>query len=362
MATPIFTPEDIITYAETRLFGLNVRPGDVGTIELHNAVLPSELEGLLARQGRGDFVRVAQDNGREPIFFHDGTLYIPQYSGTGRRRRYEDMVDAYNGVTEKRMDFKSLEREQNPLRTDIFYENFAYDFVKAFSFSDDARGVRTVIIGPISGFKKMTDIVRERTSEYLSSQILDAGGKLALNMCYVYADQAGIILTKLLRDYQARAREDKTNTAVDIYIMGRVGCLAEGFSRHDIICPTGILDEINLAEGSSRMHGIANVLHDSGQVRGGNLNVQSVIGETREKLEDARKAGCICTDMELSEAAAAIESAGRRYRKYLTVRFGFVGHVSDLPLQGDTLATELDSDLGEQRAVKRIVDYIKEHG
>ena len=45
-----------------------------------------------------------------------------------------------------------------------------------------------------------------------------------------------------------------------------------------------------------------------------------------------------------------------QYKDNLKINLGLIGHVSDLPLRGDTLADELKSDEGEQKAVKKIIE------
>lgn len=358
MATAIFTPENVIEYAETRLFGSNVGSDDVHSIELHNAVLPSELVQIIIKNRDYDFSKVEQENGREPIFFHDGTLYLSQYSGFGRRQRYEDMIKAYIEVTGKDITFSSHDRWDNPKQTGIWYGNFAYDFVKAFSRSPGSEDITTFVIGPTDGFAKQATIIEKRDSEYLDSQILDIAGTRALNMDYVYADQAGLLLEKLLRDEEAIASTKDKRRKIRILMMGRVGSL-EPIIKHSLIYPTSVIDEVNLMKGRTHLHKVENILDDGTYFIGANLNVRSVIGETREQLLAARQLGCVMVEMESSEALAAIEIASRRYHRHLDIEFGFVGHVSDLPLQGDTLAKELDSDLGERRAVKKIIDHIK---
>ena len=94
MTTPTFTPAQVKKYAETRLFGENVTPEMVVKIQLYNGTLPSALEERLQTLGKQPR-QVQQENGREPIYYTpDRTLHIPQYSGFGRRRRYEEMIFA----------------------------------------------------------------------------------------------------------------------------------------------------------------------------------------------------------------------------------------------------------------------------
>ena len=102
--TLIFTDGQIMRYAETRLFGENVRPGDVSRIELHNGELPSMLEDEIS--GKGDFQFVYQSNYREPLYFQEGTLLIPQYSGQGRARRYQRMIEEYIRASGRDISFE----------------------------------------------------------------------------------------------------------------------------------------------------------------------------------------------------------------------------------------------------------------
>ena len=353
MSTPIFSREQTIKYAETRLFGINVRPDEVSGIKIYNGMLPSELEALLT----GSVSRVIQDNGREPIYFSSGTLHIPQYSGFGRRKRYEEMVFAYLKAKQSQLKFESLERNGEADRTDIFYDNHAYDFVKEM-FSSGRPRLSTIVFGPLPAVAKQSKVISQYTHEYLDSQVIEVGGHHVLNVGYVYADQAGIILDKMTRKFEAHAREQGIKMPVSVYLFGRVGSLHDTVPRDSIVVPTAILDENDLLEKRHSLYPIHNTLAQRNSTARINLNVNSVMGETREILELAQRQGCISVDMEIREAVESVNKARRRYQ-HLDLRFGFAGYVSDLPLQGDTLAEELTSDQGEQEAVKLIVEHIK---
>lgn len=356
MSTPIFSPEQTIKYAETRLFGRNVRPGAVRNITLYNAVMPSELERML-QQNHDTVQQVSQDNGREPIFYTTQELHIPQYSGFGRRKRYEEMVRAYVKAKPGQLTFESLERNGEADRTDISYDNHAYDFVKEM-FSVGRPRLSTIIFGPLPAVAKQSNVTALYPNEYLNSQVVEVGDQLVLNVGYVYADQAGIILDKMTRKFEAHAREQGIKMPVSLYLFGRVGSLHDTVPRDSIVVPTAILDENDLLEKRHSLYPMHNALAQRNSTVGINLNVNSVMGETREILELAKKQGCISVDMEIREAVESVNKARRRYQ-HLDLRFGFAGYVSDLPLQGDTLAEELTSDQGEQEAVKLIVEHIK---
>lgn len=369
--TKIFTPKNVIKYAETRLFGSNIKPEHVKTIKLYNGMLPSELEISMLEW---NFETVQQENGREPIYFNNGILFIPQYSGFGRRTRYEEMIKSYIYASQRDIKFESKELNDDERKTNIEYDNLAYDFVTGLFVPDEKyenrrvfegreiNDITKVIFGPTKAVARQAEVTAKGISEYLDSQIIKISNEPVLNISYVYSDQAGIIIDKIMREYDALARKKRKELEIDLYMFGRVGGLKPGLKRHDLVYPTYILDEdvVNLsADGKQPIHNII-----GREPSGISLNVASVINEKISTLTMARVAECVCVEMELMETAGAINRARIRYRKSpgknygLNINFHFVGHVSDIPLEGDTLADELDSDEGEQAAVTKIVESI----
>ncbi|MFH1063539.1 MAG: hypothetical protein V1729_00495 [Candidatus Woesearchaeota archaeon] len=367
--TNIFKPEDVIKYAETRLFGSNVGPDDVEKIELHNGPLPSQLERSIIDRA-GGFVRVQQKNGREPIYFSEKTLFIPQYSIFERGTRYELMIRAYLEATGRNIETEVIEHGEDKRVTYMQYENNAYDFVvglfvpekkyedrRIFS-STDMKDTNKIVIGPLEAVAKQARVIERGKSEYLDAQLVDIGGEIVLNIGYVYGGQGGLIISKMMREYAALAERQGGRRSLEVFTFGRVGGLKQGMLRHDMIIPTGIIDWVRLREGKRLVHPFHNRLapdsHESTI-----LNVPSVVDQTVEQLELACANGCDGVEMEARDLASAIEQAQRRHYDNLTINFGFAGNISDLPLEGDTLADELDSDKGEQAAVSRIVETVR---
>lgn len=359
MNTPIFTREEIVRYAETRLFGKNVTPKMVSHIRLYNAVLPSELEQFLNAEN-GSAERVVQDSGREPLWYTSGKLHIPQYSGFGRRRRYEAMIQAYVHTQERYLTFESLERNHHERTTNIYYDNFAYDFVKDQFMQKEMNSINTIIIGPTAAVAQQASVLQRKPCEYLDSQLLVVGEQTIFNMGYVYADQAGIILDKTLREYEALARKEKNPRQISIYMFGRVGGLKPEMRRQEMVLPHGIIDDVDLTQGRALVYPMHNILAPSSAISNVIVNVPTVIGETRGQLEQARDNGAIAVEMETREAVEAINRARRRYQGKLQIQFGFAGYISDLPLQSDTLALELNSNEGEQAVVAHILEHIRQ--
>ena len=375
--TSIFTPEEIIQYAETRLFGANVLPENVFAIEQHNGVLPSHLSNEILSP-RGTFKNVEQKSPREPLYYQNGTLFIPQYSGFGRGERYTRLVKEYKKASGGNFGFSLHDFLGIPRRTNIQYDNYAYDFVTGLFMPNEINpggrhryatrrifppgtmdDVSTIIFGPLNTTTTLADhVITSGHSEYLDAQIITIGGKKVLNIAYVYADQAGIIIDKLLREYEALAMAKERKMHISMFMFSRVGNLEDKSTRHDLITPTHIIDahELEADYAITPMH---NVLANQGQ-RKINLNILTFFDETIELLTRAKELGCSCIEMETRESVEAINKARRRYHNHLEIDFGFVGHVSDSPLQGDTLATELDSNLGEKAAAERIIAYISE--
>src|SRR3989338_8885557 len=360
MSTPVMSPEKIVRYAETRLFGGNIHPEDVNAIHLHNGILPSHLEHMLDSIAGQGYVRLAQQNEREPIFYKDGGLHIPQYSGFGRRRRYESVITAYIEASGRDIAFRSLEFEGIPRKTDHAYDNFAYNFVEELFKTEPMHEFATVIFGPLGAVAKQARVLKERPDEYLPSQLVSVTGRNVLNIGYIYSDQVGILIDKMLIEYNAIARQLNRHMTIPMYMFGRVGGLGKTMRRHDLVFPTSIIDSTDLNDGQVFIHQMNNILAGEQRFVGPNLNVNMVIGQTIELLQRAasRNIGCVCVEMETREAVDSVNQGRRRYTGTLRQEFGFVGHVSDLPLKGDTLDKELDSDRGEQAAVATILASI----
>ncbi len=360
MNVPIFSSEQKAKYAETRLCGSNVTPAMVDEILLYNGFLPSMLEQKLEGTNAQ---RVQQENGREPIYYtSDRILHISQFSGFGRRKRYEEMIDLYKEICGRDLRFKSLELHDNPRQTNLAYDNYAYDFVKKLFIEGTMNDISTILIGPVQAVSKQAERRCLLTTEYIDAQVIVVDEREVLNLSYVYADQAGIILDKMMREYEALTKnQGKNPKEISVYMFGRVGGLHEEMQRQDILIPTSIIDEIDLLENKPQKYPIHNIFNNGSGRDGVCFNPSSVIRETLEQLEQAKSQGCIGVEMEVREAVESINRARRRYQGRLHLRFGFVGYVSDLPLKGDTLAEELDSDRGEQKAVEIILKDIIFH-
>jgi len=365
--TRIFTEEQEVKYLDTRLYGKNATPEQVKAIYRYDGFLPSEVRAILVRNG--SFYGVLQENPREQFYLQDATIHIPQFSGTGRELRYRRMMER-NKELRGDVEIKAFWPEDDYRNTENNYRNMAYDcsvglFVpeakhegrRVFS-GTDIRDIRTITLGSTNAFAKMP-LLNRGTSEYLRSQIIDINGEKVLNLGYVYADQAGRLLEKILSEYHALAVNSGKPIELNLFMLGRVGGLGDGMRRHDLVFPTGILDETDLSENRLFLNPVHNILSEGKKNTGHNLNVQNVLDETVEQLVRAKEQGCVCIDMELSESTKAINLARIRYEG-LKINFGVVGYVSDLPLQGDTLADELDSDKGEQEAAETIIEKIKE--
>jgi hypothetical protein len=374
--TKVMTPKKKKIYAETRLSGVDRHISTFNEIQLHNGVLPSQLEQFISKN-YGHFSRLEQPNGREPMYHSGNTLFIPQYSGFARAHRYKFMIDAYIDTSGRNIIFRTFNLDNSARKKNNAYDNNAYDFVVGMfvpdgSYEDrrvfknnDIKDITKIIFGSTNAVAKNQNVkvIETGSSEYLDAQIVEIDGERVLNLGYVYGDQAGILLDKILREYEG-LYEDKVQMTglkqdIDVYMFGRVGGLEDDVKRHDLICPVGIIEHVDMNEGRNLMHPIHNVLASMPGVRVGyNYNVYNVIEEAVDELLLANKNGCICVEMETSGAFKSMDGANGRYCETLNIPGGFVGNVSDRPLHGDTIEKELDSDKGEQRAVQVIVDYL----
>ncbi|MBR9703449.1 hypothetical protein GOV10_05390 [Candidatus Woesearchaeota archaeon] len=356
----ILAGDELKRYAETRLFGTNVTPEIVDKIELHNGILPSQLLQAYAERGE-KLTLVEQVNAREPLFYRNGVLHIPQYSGFGRARRYRHLIKRYSSLQQKALEFTETNHEGRT-ETNMAYENYAYDFIKELSYKEPFTFLDGVIIGNTEAVAKQTKVLRNLGNEYLDAQIIKTEGttgeKYLLNFGYVYGDQAGILLNKFLRHWDGD-RLGNGKEKFSIYTFGRFGSLEDKKERQDIVTPTQIINESDLVRGKALIHPIDNCFSNENH-ESLNLNVRSVVDETTEHLLNAREQGASTVDMELFEMTMAINQARERYydggEKFF-IEFGALGYVSDKPLHGDTLAKELGDDTGEQAAISEILEH-----
>jgi hypothetical protein len=387
--TSIFTPDQVVKYAETRYFTrlddskidlkpdhVIIRPEDVETIELHNGKLESVLrDEVLKRTGTVKYV--IQPNGREQIFYSKGTLFVPQFSGVSRENRYIEMAKAYLDASRKRMWFEKHYPNNDPAEAVHKYSDNAHDFIvgsfvrldkhedrRVFE-NDTVADIDTIIFGHMKSFASMSEVLKTGRSEYLKAQILNIDGKRAFNIGDVYGDQANMLTSKWLLEQYSMAKRDGKRKDLWIYVTGRAAGLLDSMERHDIICPNWIINNHHLKQGNNHpRYPINNMLAPTDRDIY-SLHVDSVINETIEELEEARKNNVVGVEMELLHFMLAIIEAEATYSDYLNINVGFVYHVSDLPLkvrdngQRDTLADELDSDKGERETVKMILSNIK---
>lgn len=372
MTTKIFTPDKLKEYIERRLFGKNVSPSDVSRIELHNSVLPLELSEHISRS-YGDFVQVEQENGREPLFFREGTLFIPQYSGLSRARRYKRMIEEYQSVSDRKFKFVINYHNGSKRRALINYSNLAYDFVTGMFMPDeegkeydkyrvfpnhDIKDVRNIIFGSPKAVAKQAPVIERGQSQYLECQIVDINGQKVLNIGDVYGDQAQTIVEKMQREYAAIALSEG-HFEVNFYVFSRVGSLDHEKGRGSILYPVGVIDSSRLDDLEVTPDRVQNCLASNSRWKGVLLNCPTVIDETIEQLQIAADKGCAGVELEIRRFNKAVTNAHDDYTGLLNVNSGYALYVSDCPLYGDTLADEMISDSGEQNALDSIVREIK---
>ncbi|MCX6707722.1 MAG: hypothetical protein NT001_06310 [Candidatus Woesearchaeota archaeon] len=351
---------------------------------------------------------IPQENQREPIFI-DGNrenLFIPVYSGCLRTRRYSDMIERYLDCMKRfpdmknaQIDFITHEIRGMPTQTVIEYDNLAYDFQKRVLLGnpdaphdervmkEEMKGIDAFVMGPINiiqdawfGKEFQGEKAKIVSDEYLKYLVGNIDGKKILCFDYVYGDQAGLLLDKILREYATRVGSGKDIKKIGVYMFGRIGSLDPAFRRNSIAVPNFVMNEIDIKGGirdpDSMRSPVMNLvllgdnglfMNNRGEFKerygvenvllGTNLNSLSVAKQERADLRAARDLGCSMVEMEVLETILAIKRARYRYADSLDVDFGGVFYVSDRPLEGDTLEKELDSDQGAMKAL----DIIKQN-
>jgi hypothetical protein len=378
----ILDDEKAYRYASTRLLGKEMSHQDINTLALYNAYMSKLLRGEMARQNIS-FSRIIQENEREAIY-HDeenSKLLIAQPSSKERAVRYERMFERFSDVINKNFERKTPINYEIHQRcsqetgceseavTNIEYDNMRHDFVVRMFLREpryisgrifptmDVKDINTVIFGPLNALKRHSKVIEEGRSDYLKSQIIEIEGKNALNIDYVYGSQGGGLIKKLSREFNEIAKQKSKKSKKSplyIYYFGRAASLDDKFRQNDIAFTTSITDWVSIERGYETVFNMENTFSRRGHKL---LNVPSVIDQTYEQLELAKKLGCTFIEMEQREMMEAVFFANRNYDK-LDIHFGSVVHVSDLPLHKITLADEFDCSLGEDRALEVIKENI----
>jgi hypothetical protein len=418
MAEQIYIMDDakIMEYARTRLFNSDFTPDmitNLRKIHLFPGLLPSSLKGMTGEKTgviTEGIELIPQENQREPIFIDRNceNLIIPVYSGCLRTRRYSDMIERYIDCLKRSPDIKNVkiqlamhEIRGMPTQTVIEYDNLAYDFQKRVLLEnpdaphdervmkEEMNSIDAIVIGPVNlvrgaWFGKDNqdnncngEKVKTVNDRYLKYLVGNIGGKNVLCLDYVYGDQAGLLLDRILREYATRVGNKDDMKKIDVYMFGRIGSLDPAFGRNSIAVPNFVMNETDIRRGimdhDSMTSPVMNsvLLGDDGKfmdnrgefkerygfenvLLGTNLNSLSVAKQERAALRTARDLGCSMVEMEVLETILAIKRARYRYADSLSVGFGGVFYVSDRPLEGDTLEKELDSDKGAVKALEII--------
>lgn len=349
-------------YFENRIEGKNLKSEDIQGINLYNG---TRTPTLLAHFAKKKIILnpIIQENGREPLFHNNGTIYVPQYSGIGRGERYERLITRYKEEHRPDIVFHKHETLDAHLReeylpevaTEVSYDNNAYDHVKKLSQNGILENITHIIFGSTKGVARQAKVIQDLSDDYLDTQILDVEGTNVLNFGYVYADQAGKLLFQTLRAIGGHLRRNGAKPTVNVYMFGRFGGLADTLERQDIVFPTHIINQTDIDEQRPLIYECQNIFAAGDWL---NLNVRTAVDETTEQLEAARVLKAKSIDMESFEMVMALETARQRYNPVMNLRFGLIGHISDNPLKDDTLATELESDKGERAAVAKIFEHI----
>ena len=168
---------------------------------------------------------------------------------------------------------------------------------------------------------------------------------------YMYGDQIEYFLSSFLPLYA-----EKNGSFPRIIMHGKVGGLEEDTKRGDIIIPKGVLKNgesysiqqpLVLQNDAFAHYGTR--CHTGGNVFG----VDYVLEQTLEDLEAAKET-CSCTEMEFYHACRAVEKVSKETGIHQPM-LHFIGYVSDVPLQGDTLAKELTDYRGIYRALQQVI-------
>ncbi|MBW2993489.1 hypothetical protein KY317_02855, partial [Candidatus Woesearchaeota archaeon] len=171
------------------------------------------------------------------------------------------------------------------------------------------------------------------------------------------------------------SRAEGRKQHIEIFHFGKYGGLARSMQRGDIVIPTGSfcekdydqyvyeMDFKNMfaAHNSSKaeLSMLAGKIHTD-LYTGPTLHSSSVVLQEKPVLQQFKDVGAVCIDMESDFIARAVETANCKYAteesRGVEAKYWLIGYISDMPLQGDTLAEPFDG----KEPQKFVVNAIKE--
>ncbi len=397
--TLVMGPEDVRTYA----FGRKLHPDKVvqeaqtagiREVVIHNAKTAEEVRRNLASV-RIDAQEYTPLKSNEVHFYvpNTGTLHVVNPRGVIRLKRDQQLVHALSHVLGRDLgllvDHYTSDEEpphrfkQNesfvgePSRAQHRFEHFAYKIVADVCDNLDRASVvgnsrLNLLLGPHSSLN-LEDVVVEHGSknDYLNFRILRIGDEVVVNFDYIFADQARNILHKLCSVVSAEF--EGAGVDINIFHYGKIGILNQHAEIGQIVVPTGAMEEHNLQRGVSKVFPIHNQLVSNlgvadrftelvGQMpyEGITVNTISVLGQTRESLEAARRAGGRFLDMEWLVMSGIDIGAESLYPNLGAIRYFFAGVGSDKPLAGQTLGNTSYAVSVERKVANALATIIRE--
>jgi hypothetical protein len=218
-------------------------------------------------------------------------------------------------------------------------------------------------MGPINWFKKYAkgvEILEDVENEYLNFMVAEIEGKKVLHFDYIFSDQAKEIIDHLLVTYYGETPEDnQTRRKVHILMYGKVGGIRPPQEINQIVIPNGIISDYDIEYKNNMFTKLANVFCTNDNDMNYILNSVSIPLQRRSILIGGQAKGCSITEMEAHYATQIINTARSQYHNLEIVQ-GFVGFISDTPLDGITLAENPDQRPGRKKCVEMITEYVKE--
>ncbi len=379
----ILSPEKLHKYVVKRLFAEGIANEELQqqkVIKPYIGFLPGELETILSEHPElpapADML-IEQQNGREPIYNHDGITRIP-LAGESRMWRYLDMV---RWTTDCVPHFPEIYGENAKIVFEPQY--FGYSDTAAFrrfeeldwklvnevfSFKEQMGELKGIIfnsIGTVAATMIQKGVTAESiiksekrfSREYLAYQFIPVGNGYVLNFDYSFGSQVGSIIENISKIYNKRIKQDNwpsSKLELAICLLGKAGSIDPDVHKGSIVLPNSLIT----AAGETRQ--VDNELIEliSGSI-GPNFPQVSVINQRRSELELGRKAGAKIVEMEMMDAVDGIRYIQRWHDKTIKPHFLYGTVVSDKPLEGETIETEDVAQ--ENRGYAKIVEAFKEY-
>jgi hypothetical protein len=197
---------------------------------------------------------------------------------------------------------------------------------------------------------------------YLGFQFIDiADGKFILNLDYTHGSQDAEIMNMLafiIRSHALHTRwptDKRDKVELSSLTFGKAGAISPELGIGSVVVPRTYLSEGGLIPFPNSL---ARYFPECPTCN--MLTVDSVVYQTVEELEEARELGADAIDEKTRKRVSMVAMTNAALIGNVHVTMGSVLRISDKPLEGITLADEIQNPEADLRMLKGILEHAKD--